>query len=154
MKPEEQLIDFENSIAPWLGKTSKIVDYYLQELLNQFGLDLSKEQMITLKKLHDQDGLNQNELAFLTYRDKSSLARLLSKMERKNYIRRKQNKGDKRINQVLLTDKGRAVFKQSRSAIKKLINTMEHDITEDEKKHIIKILKKVQFNFTQEKVAL
>ena len=154
MIPEEQLIDFENSIAPWLGKTSKIVDYYLQELLNQFGLDLSKEQMITLKKLHDQDGLNQNELAFLTYRDKSSLARLLSKMERKNYIRRKQNKDDKRINQVFLTDKGRAVFKQSRPAIKKLINTMEHDITEDEKKHIIKILKKVQFNFTQEKVAL
>ncbi len=154
MKSEEIHIDFENSIAPWLGKTSKIVDYYMIEMLNHFDLDLSKEQLVTLKKLHDEDGLNQNELAFLTFRDKSSLARLLSKMEKKDYIHRKQHKDDKRINQVFLTDKGRAVYRQSRPAIKKLMQTMEKDITEDEKKHIIKILKKVQFNFTQEKVAL
>ena len=154
MKSEKQFIDFENSIAPWLGKTSKIVDYYMLELLNQFDLDLSKEQLITLKKLHDEDGLNQNELAFLTFRDKSSLARLLSKMEKKDFIQRRQHKDDKRINQVFLTVKGRAVYKKSLPALKKLINTMEQDITEDEKKHIIKILKKVQFNFTQEKVAL
>ena len=154
MKSEEVHIGFENSIAPWLGKTSKIVDYYLQELLNQFGLDLSKEQIITLKKLHDQDGLNQNELAFLTFRDKSSLARLLSKMERKNYILRKPGKDDKRMNQVFLTNKGRAIFNQSRLALKKLVSTMEQDITEDEKTQMIKILKKIQFNFTQERAAL
>jgi len=154
MKSEEVHIDFENSIAPWLGKTSKIVDYYLQELLNQFGLDLSKEQIITLKKLHDQDGLNQNELAFLTFRDKSSLARLLSKMERKNYILRKPGKNDKRMNQVFLTNTGRAIFNQSRLALKKLISTMEQDITDDEKTQMIKILKKIQFNFTQERAAL
>lgn len=154
MKSQEVHIDFENSIAPWLGKTSKIVDYYLQELLNQFGLDLSKEQMITLKKLHDQDGLNQNELAFLTFRDKSSLARLLSKMERKNYIMRKPGKEDKRMNQVFLTDEGRAIFSQSRLAIKKLISAMEQNITDAEKNQMIGILKKVQFNLTLERAAL
>jgi DNA-binding MarR family transcriptional regulator len=154
VKSQEVHIDFENSIAPWLGKTSKIVDYYLQELLNQFGLDLSKEQMITLKKLHDQDGLNQNELAFLTFRDKSSLARLLSKMERKNYIMRKPGKEDKRMNQVFLTDEGRAIFSQSRLAIKKLISAMEQNITDAEKNQMIGILKKVQFNLTLERAAL
>ena len=154
MKLREEHIDFENSIGPWLGKTSKIADYYLHELLLEQGLDLSKEQMITLKKLHDEDGLNQNELAFLTFRDKSSLTRLLSKMEKKDYIKRKQSKEDKRINQVFLTNEGRAVFKQSKQAIKKFITIMEQNITEDDKKRIIGILKKIQFNFTQEKVTL
>ncbi|MBT8305960.1 MAG: MarR family transcriptional regulator [Maribacter sp.] len=154
MKVVEEYIDFENSIGPWLGKTSKIVDYYLHELLLKHGLDLSKEQMITLKKLHDKDGLNQNELAFLTFRDKSSLARLLSKMEKKNYIQRKQSKEDKRINEVFLTSKGKAVFKQSKPAIREFIATMEHNITSEERKHMINILKKIQFNFTQEEVAL
>lgn len=151
MKSEEVHIDFENSIAPWLGKTSKIVDYYLQELLNQFGLDLSKEQMITLKKLHDQDGLNQNELALLTFRDKSSLARLLSKMEKKKYIQRRQHKEDKRINQIFLTNEGREIFNQSKRVLRKVIGIMEQGITEEEKKQLIHILKKVQFNFKQEK---
>ena len=154
MKLGEEHIDFENSIGPWLGKTSKIADYYLHELLIEQGLDLSKEQMITLKKLHDEDGLNQNELAFLTFRDKSSLARLLSKMEKKNYIKRKQSIEDKRINQVFLTTEGRVIFKQSKQVIRKFITIMEQNITEEEKKQIIGILKKVQFNFTQEKAAL
>jgi len=151
---KEDYIDFENSIGPWMGITVKMVEYYLQALFNEHGLDLSKEQMIILKKLHGQDGLNQNELASLTFRDKSSMARLLSKMEKKNYIQRKQSKEDKRINLVFLTEKGRTIFKQTRPALKKLINTMEENITMEEKKQMIKILKKVQFNFTQEKVAL
>ena len=154
MKLGEEHIDFENSIGPWLGKTSKIADYYLHEMLLDEGLDLSKEQMITLKKLHDEDGLNQNELAFLTFRDKSSLARLLLKMEKKNFIKRKQSKEDKRINQVFLTNEGRAIFKQSKLVIRKFITTMEQNITEEEKKQIISILKKVQSNFTQVKAAL
>jgi DNA-binding MarR family transcriptional regulator len=154
LKSEEELIDFQNSIGPWMGMTVKIVEYYLQELFTEFGLDLSKEQMIVLKELHTLDGLNQNELAALTFRDKSSMARLLSKMERKNYIKRKQSKEDRRINLVFLTEKGRVIFKQTRPVLKKLIKTMEENITKEEKKQIIRILKKVQFNFTQEKAAL
>ncbi|MBT8307279.1 MAG: MarR family transcriptional regulator [Maribacter sp.] len=151
---EEEHIDFQRSIGPWMGKTVKIVEYYLQELFTEFGLDLSKEQMIVLKELNVQDGLNQNELASLAFRDKSSMARLLSKMERKNYIRREQSKEDKRINLVYLTEKGRVVYKQTRPVLKKLIKTMEQNITKSEKKQLIQILKKVQFNFTQEKASL
>ncbi len=130
---EEEHIDFQRSIGPWMGKTVKIVEYYLQELFTEFGLDLSKEQMIVLKELNVQDGLNQNELASLAFRDKSSMARLLSKMERKNYIRREQSKEDKRINLVYLTEKGRVVYKQTRPVLKKLIKTMEQNITKSKK---------------------
>ena len=156
MKSDEVHIDFENSIAPWLGRTSKVVDYYLHDLLNQFGLDMSKEQVITLKMLHDNDGdgLNQNDLAFLTSRDKSSLARLLSKMEKKKYILRKQHLEDKRVNQVFLTDEGRSVYKQAKVVLKELICSMEKDISQTEKKQLVNILKKVQFNLMQEKVGL
>ncbi len=148
MKIKTVDIDFEKSIGPWLGKTVKMVDYHLQEAFSQHGLDLSKEQMIVLKKLHDKDGLNQNELAFLTLRDKSSLARLLSKMERKKYIIRRQNSDDRRINEVFLTKEGRLMFKKCRPLIKDLLSTMEYGISENEKNQVIKVLKKIQFNFT------
>ncbi len=147
MKSEDKIIDFENSIAPWLGKTVKIVEYYLQEAFNQNNIDLTKEQMIVLKKLHDQDGLHQNKLAFLTLRDKSTLTRLLSKMENKNYITRKQSKKDKRINNVYLTNLGKEIFRETRPIIKHIIDTMEQNISTTEKEQIIKTLKKIQFNF-------
>ena len=147
MKRGEVNIDFENSIGPWLGKTVKILEYHLQELFNQHGLDLTKEQMIVLKRLHNNNGLSQSELAFLTLRNKSSLTRLLSKMEQKEYISRQQSKEDKRINNVYLTQKGKEVFILTKPVIKKMITKMEKNITASEKKQIITILKKIQNNF-------
>jgi len=109
---------------------------------------MTKEQMVVLKKLHDEDGLNQNELAFLTYRDKSSLARLLSKMEIKKYIVRKHSETDRRVNLVFLTDYGKEIFKTTKPLVQKLIKRMEHAISESEKQQIITILKKVQTNLS------
>ena len=149
MKNEKDSIDFENSIGPWLGKTIKIVDYHLQELLNDHGIDLTKEQMIVLKKLHDQDGMNQNELAFLTLRNKSSLTRLLSKMQKKKYITKKQSVDDKRVNHVYLTELGKEMFIRTRPVIKQIIDTMQHNISSKEKEQIIGVLKKIQFNFNE-----
>ena len=150
MQQKEFIVDLENSVGPWIGKTTKIVDYHLHEALQRHGLDLTKEQMIVLKKLHQQDGLNQNELARLTWRDKSSLARLLAKMEQKAYICREQLPSDKRINQVFLTDTGREIFENTRPVIQEIISTMEKGIDESEIKHMITILKRIQYNFTAE----
>ena len=148
MNSENKSIDFENSIGPWLGKTVKLLDYILQESFKKNELDLSKEQMIVLKKLHDQDGLNQNELAFLTLRNKSSLTRLLSKMESKKYITRMRDVDDKRINRVYITPYGKEIFKKTRPVIRTLIETMEKDISPKEKELMIKVLKKIQENFS------
>lgn len=154
MKLRETQVDFEKSIAPWLGKTMKIVDFYIHEAMQLQAIDLSKEQMIALKKLHDHDGLHQSELAFLTLRNKSSLTRLLVKMENKNYIIRKQSKNDKRVNKVFLTDLGREIFKKTRPLIKDIIDKMEKNITSSEKEQMIQLLKKIQFNFTSEKASI
>lgn len=143
-------IDLEKSLGPWIGKTTKIVDYYLHEAFQQHGLDVSKEQMIVLKKLHHHDGLNQNELAHLTWRDKSSLARLLAKMERKGYIFRRQHEADRRVNLVHLTESGRQVFRNTRPIIQKAIDILEKDISKSEIKRMIEILKRIQDNFTSE----
>ncbi|WP_246040889.1 MarR family winged helix-turn-helix transcriptional regulator [Flavivirga rizhaonensis] len=147
MENDDIHIDFENSIGPWLGKTVKIIDYAFQEFLKYKGLDLTKEQMIVLKKLHDKNGLNQNELAFLTLRNKSSLTRLLSKMERKNYILRKQSTKDKRVNNVYLTQLGKEIFFKTKPIIEEMITDIESNISEKEKEQIINILKKIQSNF-------
>ena len=130
---KEQEIDFENSLGPWMGKTVKITEYFLHKGFKENGLDLTKEQMIVLKKLHENDGLNQNELAFLVLRDKSSLARLLSKMEKKGYIKRLQCEKDKRCNNVFLTSFGKKVFSKCKPIVKNLIQMSETGITKEEK---------------------
>ena len=147
-------VDFEQSIAPWLGKTVKIVEYFLHEEMLKQGLDLTKEQMIVLKKLHEQDGRNQNELAFLTLRDKSSLTRLLGKMEAKQYIERKQSEKDRRVNHVYITPLGEEIYQKTRPIIADMIAKMEDNITDSEIDQMISTLKKIQYNLTAEKAHL
>ncbi|MFT4802484.1 MAG: DNA-binding MarR family transcriptional regulator, partial [Flavobacteriaceae bacterium] len=138
MKIEEVSIDFDNSVGPWLGKTIDIINYHLLELFKENNLDITKEQMIVLKKLHDKDGISQNELALLIFRNKSSLTRLLSKMEKKNYILRKQSLEDKRINQVFLTEKGKDTYLKVKPIIKQMIDRLELNFSQTEKQQIIK----------------
>ena len=147
MLKDEKNLDFENAIGPWLGKTVKLVDYFLQESLNELDLGLTKEQVIVLKRLHDQDGMNQNELAFITLRNKSSLTRLLTNMERNGYLVREQSTIDKRIKHVFLTQSGKDTFLKIRPVLKNVMTTIEQDVTEHEKAQIITILKKIQHNF-------
>ena len=147
MKSKENEIDFENSIGPWIGRTMKVIDYYLHEEIKSENLDLTKEQIIILKNLFFNDGINQNELACLTFRDKSSLTRLLVKMEKKNYIKRVKSKEDKRINKVFITSTGKEMFIQTRPIIKKIMNTMEENISNKEQQIMISLLKKIQTNF-------
>lgn len=125
----------------------KMVDYHLQVAFDNYGLDMTKEQMVVLKRLHEQDGINQNELASLTYRDKSSLARLISKMESKNYIRKVQSKEDKRNNEIFITSDGLKILEKTRPIIQEVIDVMEQGINKEDKELIINTLKKVQNNF-------
>ncbi len=147
-------VDFEDSIAPWLGKTVKIVDYFFHEELLKEGLDITKEQMVVLKKLHEQNGRNQNELAFLTLRNKSTLTRLLTKMEKKKYIIRKQSEEDRRVNNVYITPLGIEVYRKARPVILKIIGTMENNISEEEIDQMISTLRKIQYNFTSQEAYL
>jgi DNA-binding MarR family transcriptional regulator len=147
MKSKETEIDFENSIGPWIGRTIKMIDYYLDESIKSEKLDVTKEQIIILKNLFFNDGINQNELACLTFRDKSSLTRLLVKMEKKNYIQRKKSKEDKRINNVFITSLGNEMFVKTRPIIKKIMDTMETNISKKEQQVMISLLKKIQTNF-------
>lgn len=140
-------IDFETSVGPWLGRTVKMLEYHLQEVFDKHNIDLTKEQMVVLKKLYEQDGINQNELASLTYRDKSSLARLLSKMEAKDYIIRVQSEEDKRNNEIFITSQGAKVFLETRPIIQEIIDVMENGLEQSEKDLMIATLKKIQKNF-------
>lgn len=146
MNNSDILVDFDTSVGRWIGSTAKMVDNYLHEAFQNQGLDLSKEQMVVLKKLHENDGLIQNELAYLTLRDKSSLARLLAKMERKNYITREQDEFDKRVNRVFLTETGRTTFRRTRPIIVGLKEIMEKNIKEEEIYQLTKTLRSIQRN--------
>ena len=119
------------------------------ELLNA-GISLSKHQIILLRILSMEDGIPQNDLAFITDRDKTSLTRLISTMERKGLLKRKTCETDKRVNNVFITQKGLEETKTAFPLIINEIDKIQHKIDAKEIKTTIKVLKQI-ITFTNRK---
>lgn len=145
-------MDLEKTLAPWLGKTMKMIDNHIQDLFYEQNISLTKTQWILLKKLHEKDGVPQQELAFLTGRDKTSLTRLVNTMEKKNLVARISSKLDKRINHIFLTKNGESLFKESLPIIEKFITALQENISEEEINSTIAVIKKVQENLISKSI--
>jgi len=142
-------MDLENTLAPWLGKTMKMIDNHIQDIFDIENIDLTKTQWVILKMLKTKDGVPQQELAFIAGRDKTSLTRLINTMERKNLVARIPSKKDKRINLVYLTKSGNSIFEKTLPIMKKFASGLQENISEEEIKIAISVIKKVQQNLTQ-----
>lgn len=137
---------FEDTLLPYLGRTTKLMGLCIMDEFNANGIDLSKEQWLVLKYLHENNGLIQNDLAFITDRSKTALTRLIQTMEKKNLVYRVSGKKDKRINRVFLTKKGEDTFNESLPHLEKLMDFLFQGLTQNQINKTIQILKKVQYN--------
>ena len=107
-------------------------------------MDLSKEQWSVLKRLNVNDGQSQNDLAFITHRDKTSMTRLVNTMESKDLVVRKSDENDRRVNRIFLTDYGKEVIEKVTPIMYDLIPAVQESLTEEEIENLINTLKKVK----------
>jgi DNA-binding MarR family transcriptional regulator len=142
---------FEKSIAPWIGKTEKLMNMFMRDSFAKAGVEITKEQFILLAKLEQQDGIKQKDLAYITERNKGSLARLINTMEKKNYVARIPSEVDKRINCIYLTRHGRETFEKIQPIVWNCINKMQQGVTQEEIDTAINIIKKMQLNILTDK---
>ena len=140
-------------MLPWMGKTSKAIDYFLADKLKENGIGLTKVQMVLLKKLWEMDGQPQNNLAFLTNRDKASLARLITTMEKKNLVARIPSKSDHRINHIYVTKHGLYILKKAAPVMIEAIGQIQKDIPKKDIEKVIEIMKKIGLNINSEELV-
>lgn len=139
-------MDLSKTLGPWLGKTTKMLACLVNESFQNNNIDLTRKQWIFLMRLHQNDGLPQNELAHISERDKTSLTRFIKTMERKELIKRRVSDSDKRSKLVYLTDKGKASFIQARPVMQKLIYNLQEGLNPSEIQLVIDVLQKFQMN--------
>ena len=140
------MIDIDKSLMPWIGKSMKVIDYFIMDRFSENGIGLTKVQLLLLKRLKEMNGESQHNLAFLTNRDKASLTRLLTTMEKKNLVARIPSESDQRINRIYITSYGEKILKLAQPVVEEMIEEMQSGISEDERMVTIKALKKLMNN--------
>ena len=149
------MIEIEETLMPWIGKSMKVIDYFFMDRFSQNGINLTKVQWLLLKRLKEINGESQHNLAFITNRDKASLTRLLTTMEKKNLVSRISSDSDHRIKRIYITKHGDQILKQTMPVVNKMIKEMQSGLQEKDRRIAITVLKKLMENIkTEELVAL
>ncbi|MFZ1798466.1 MAG: MarR family transcriptional regulator [Chitinophagaceae bacterium] len=86
------------------GIANTAITRRLQKNFRDAGLEITIEQWSVLYHLWENDGLSQQDLCNLTYRDKPSVTRLIDNLEKQKLVKRVSSKEDRRKNIVTLTD--------------------------------------------------
>jgi len=142
----ELLSKLESTVLPWVGKTGKMLHLFMADKLKQHGFNMTMEQAIILKILKDNDGRAQNDMAIVTNRHKATLTRLLDTMEKNHLVVRITDQNDKRMKRVYLTKHGKSRLVEMMPAFEEAANEVQKELTKNEIKTLIKLLKKVQGN--------
>lgn len=142
-------MNIEQSILPLIGKTGRILDLHIEDKLAESGIPLSKLQFVFLMVISKNSGQDQNCLAELTRRNKTTFTRNINTLERKKLVLRKSSPDDKRRKLVYLTPLGNDYVERSKPIIKKIITEMELAITPEEREQFIKTLDKIKIKLLQ-----
>jgi DNA-binding MarR family transcriptional regulator len=87
------------------GKASTAISRRLQKKFLLSNVEITIEQWSVLYQLWKKDGLSQQELCLVTFRDKPSVTRLVDNLEKNELVKRTSHKTDRRKNVITLTQK-------------------------------------------------
>lgn len=97
------------------GKVSAAINRKLSRNFRLNGIEITPEQWTVLLFLWEKDGVAQQELCNITFKDKPSITRLINNMEKQNLVVRKPNIKDKRTNLIHLTETGKKLKEKNKT---------------------------------------
>jgi len=99
-------------IARAMAELRNCLRNFKQAKIREHGINLTYEMLEILAELWKKDGINQQELADLTVRDKSSMTYLIDNLVKRKYVKRLEDETDRRNKLIFLTDEGKALKEQ------------------------------------------
>lgn len=122
------------------------INYLLQEKITQHAPHISFEMVEIMACLWKQDGVNQQQLAALTVKDKSSITHLVAKLERELLVTRVGDERDRRNKLVYLTPAGRQLRKKLYPWVLEVYEQAVTGISGEEIEGCVSLIKKITEN--------
>jgi DNA-binding MarR family transcriptional regulator len=143
--PQAELIaEFCQSIFELRYKLRRMFQIKLKEA----GISVSFEVLEIMKLLGHQDGLNQQELADLLFKDKSTMTYLIDNMVKAGLVTRKEDETDRRNKLIILTPKAHELRVQLAPLATDCYITLAAEVTDIEIKAGIAMLTKMNYALT------
>ena len=139
-------LDFENRIATLSGSVHELMYRRLTDCFKQENIPLTANQFQLMTRLWEQDGLHQNTLAKMLERDRSALTHMIDVLERKELVKRKKDKNDKRAFCINLTAKGKKLESTANACAEKTLKEALGGLDEKSYQGLVAALERIREN--------
>jgi DNA-binding MarR family transcriptional regulator len=102
----------KNSMGTLIGRTSHAILNKLQKRFREEGHAITVEQWQLLINLNNTDDQYHQQLAENTFKEKSTITRILDGLEKKALVKRVAETKDRRQKRIRITAKGRALLEK------------------------------------------
>jgi len=129
-----------------LDRTARRVKQYAQATFTDKGFDITLDQWMILKILHEYQDLTQKELAERCGKDQPTLTRIVDLLAKKQLAQRIVHPTDRRSFIVHLTEKGMFKVKELSPQIKDIRTKAWENLNEDDFEQLERILNTIYAN--------
>lgn len=138
----------EESVGFIINRTNQKLSNYLTRRFKPY--DITPEQWGVLNRLWVKDGISQKEISEITYKDQTTLTRILDKLERKGLITRQTSPDDRRVFLIFLTAEGRSLEDILVPIAYEVLGEALKGISEEEIKQLKVLLNKIFMNIDKQ----
>lgn len=135
--------DYDNVIGFLISQAADVLVKQLEQIFQAGDVSLTPREFAMLNRLAQYGELTQIELSELTYKDPPSTSRIVESLRRKQLVRRKTSKSDRRSTDISLTEKGREVRDRIAPQIADLLQRATGASTAKELGAAVTVLKRV-----------
>lgn len=140
---------FSESIGTQINIVARAMKNCLERELAKIGV--SPSQWMLLTALGERNKQVQTDLARMVNLDNATVTRIIDKLEEMKLLIRKQDKGDRRVQIVSLTPKGRSAYKKWNTVGEKVNSIATENLSATQLDNTLNLLAVVLKNLTNDK---
>ena len=128
------------------GKATTAISRRLMKNFKEVGIEITIEQWSVLYYLWKEDGVSQQQICEMTFRDKPSITRLVDNLEKMKLVQRVSSGKDRRVNMVYLTQQAKDMEERTMAIANKTLNEALQGVTKGQVEIAKEVLQKVYDN--------
>lgn len=143
MRAEENLDEVIYFLSERMMRRAR--EYSKSEFAKQ-GFDISIDQWVILKRIWEEQGISQVDLANATYKDPASVTRILDILEKKGFSERRVDENSRRAYKIFLTTEGVKLFDKMLPLVQAIRAKGIENLNEEEIQITKSVLRKMYSN--------
>jgi DNA-binding MarR family transcriptional regulator len=146
MKPSGQKTETTRQLIHSMLELRDELRQFMQKKFKENNIDLTYEMHQVMSCLWKRDGINQQEIANLTLKDKAGITFLIDNLSKRDLVKRQEDPNDRRSKLIYLTSKGKRLGQKIEPWLNELFTIAGGDVETSTMQTYIKTIEKMRDN--------